>query len=656
MLGQVLAAIGVLRRTRAFAAGTNAPMQRTRARRIRRSMAVLLAGLASMSPVLLAPTAQAADSTELAPVMVVLDGSGSMLATEGSGTKIDAAKAAVHRLVEQVPDNAQLGLEVYGTKTGSSDAEKAAGCRDISLVHPVGPVDRAGIGDAVDAVTPRGYTPIGQSLRMAADALPKQGPRSIVLVSDGEDTCAPPDPCDVAKELKQRGVDLIVHTVGLGVDDTTRAQLTCIATATGGNYTDTDAGSLVETLPLVAVSALRNYQVSGTPISGSTNSKSAPVVTAGPYHDTLGPRDKKYYAVDVPAGWSLYASSTIAYERSVEDNVQESYGTALLGPDGTDCNIEDTGGTSHAQDGEALATGIAFHNDGSDPTASCHTGGRYLIEVTRRGNQSYAHGAALPAELIVGLEPPVRGKQSAGASRPYSDPGGADRPVAGSGSFSTATELPAAGHYVDSIQHGETLFFKVHLQWGQGLSYRLRYEPLSAKGPGSAQVSTTLFNPARQTVDHDQGAYDDSPTTLPSGRTALATPTIAYGNRDSGDDNIEPATIPGWYYFSIKLGEAGSSNTTGTPARLHIDLSVGGAAQPPPPYVGATPEQANGEGIFASAAHAGQPKQQPGQSEDPVRGTSSTGFSPWWLIGGGVVLLLVLVGVGVPLLVRAGRR
>lgn len=654
MLGQFLAAIGLIRRTGSFVPGTNAPMHRAGARRVRRWMAVLLAGLASMSPILLAPAAQAADSTQLAPVMVVLDGSGSMLATDGTGTKIDAAKAAVHRMVEQVPDNAQLGLEVYGTKTGSSDAEKAAGCQDISLVHPVGPVDRAGIGDAVDAVNPRGYTPIGQSLRRAADALPKQGPRSIVLVSDGEDTCAPPDPCEVAKELKQRGVDLIVHTVGLGVDDSTRAQLTCIAAATGGNYTDTDAGSLVETLPLVAVSALRNYQVSGTPISGGTNSNSAPVVTAGPYHDTLGPRDKKYYAVDVPDGWSLYASSTIAYERSVKNSVQEDYGTALLRPDGTNCGIEDTGGTAHAQDGEALATGIAFHNDGSD--SSCHAGGRYLVQVTRHGDQEYAHGAALPAELIVGLEPPVRGKQSAGTSLPYSDRGGADQPIAGSGSFSTATELPAAGHYVDSIQHGETLFFRVHLQWGQGLSYRLRYEPLSANGPGSAQVSTTLFNPARQTVDHDQGSYDDSPTTLPSGRSALSTPTIAYGNRDSGDDGISPATIPGWYYFSIKLGEAGSANTTGTPARLHVDLSVAGAVQPPPPYVGATPEQANGDGIFASAAHAGQPKQQPGQSQDPVRSTSSTGFSPWWLIGGAVVLLLVLVGVGVPLLVRAGRR
>jgi Ca-activated chloride channel family protein len=59
-------------------------------------------------------------------------------------------------------------------------------------------------------VAARVVTPIGESLRQAAAALPADGPRAIGLVSDGIDTCAPPEPCDVAGELAGAGVELAV--------------------------------------------------------------------------------------------------------------------------------------------------------------------------------------------------------------------------------------------------------------------------------------------------------------------------------------------------------------------------------------------------------------------------------------------------------------
>jgi Ca-activated chloride channel family protein len=144
--------------------------------------------------VLAAPgTASAAGRTdELAPVVVVLDASGSMAEPiAGGDTKMAAAKDAVHTLVGALPAQARLGMAVYGTGTGSSAGEKAAGCRDVRVVHDVGPLDRPALDAAVDEVEPRGYTPIGQSLRTAAAELPTEGPRSVVLVSDREDTCAP---------------------------------------------------------------------------------------------------------------------------------------------------------------------------------------------------------------------------------------------------------------------------------------------------------------------------------------------------------------------------------------------------------------------------------------------------------------------------------
>ena len=68
---------------------------------------------------------------ELSPVMVVLDSSGSMTARDagGSGTRMDAAKRAVGSMVDGLPAQAPVGLTIYGAGTGSSGAEKAAGCR-----------------------------------------------------------------------------------------------------------------------------------------------------------------------------------------------------------------------------------------------------------------------------------------------------------------------------------------------------------------------------------------------------------------------------------------------------------------------------------------------------------------------------------------------
>ncbi|MGO4201018.1 VWA domain-containing protein [Rhodococcus sp. TAF43] len=122
----------------------------------------------------------------------------------------------------------------WGTGTGSDEAEKATGCRDIQVLHKVDTLDRDALGSAVDGVKESGWTPMmGNALREAAAAMPSSGPRSIVLVSDGEYNCSPPDPCEVARELKTQGVDSVMHAIGFAVDSAARAQLTCMAQVTG---------------------------------------------------------------------------------------------------------------------------------------------------------------------------------------------------------------------------------------------------------------------------------------------------------------------------------------------------------------------------------------------------------------------------------------
>lgn len=187
----------------------------------------------------------------LNPTVIVLDASGSMKEQDAPGPRIDAAKAAVRTLVEGLPDGAPVGLIVYGTSTDGSDAAKAAGCQDVKTLVPVGPVDKAAFDGAVNGVVASGYTPIGGALRAAAAQLPASGDRNIVVVSDGEDTCAPPEPCDVAKEVAGDG--LAIHTVGFRVSGTAKDQLTCIAQAGGGRYVDVANATQLQALLRTAV-------------------------------------------------------------------------------------------------------------------------------------------------------------------------------------------------------------------------------------------------------------------------------------------------------------------------------------------------------------------------------------------------------------------
>jgi Ca-activated chloride channel family protein len=111
-------------------------------------------------------------------------------------------------VVDTLPDGYPTGLRVYG-------AGKTHGCDDTSLVEPVQPLDRAAMKSAVAAVEPKGDTPIGLSLRKAAGDLPESGRGTVLLVSDGEDNCGDPAPCEVAKQL----ADSAGQGVGLRIDE-----------------------------------------------------------------------------------------------------------------------------------------------------------------------------------------------------------------------------------------------------------------------------------------------------------------------------------------------------------------------------------------------------------------------------------------------------
>ena len=114
-------------------------------------------------------------------------------------------------------------------------------------------------------MTARGYTPITQVITKGVEDFPAdfQGDKVIVLVSDGKETCEG-DPCAMAQALAKKGMKLVIHTVGFGVDEAAKSQLECVARATGGRYFPAESTAELIKVLSQAVETSRTVKVEKT--------------------------------------------------------------------------------------------------------------------------------------------------------------------------------------------------------------------------------------------------------------------------------------------------------------------------------------------------------------------------------------------------------
>lgn len=176
-----------------------------------------------------------ASEEEPPKIIFVLDASGSMWGKVGGEAKIVSAKTVLKKAINDLPDDAEVGLIAYGHRTKGD-------CEDIETLSPLKAIDKSGLGEKIDALDAKGKTPITDSLRKAiaeVKALNTDETVKIVLVSDGLETCDG-DPCKLVKEAKEAGVKIAVHVIGFDTGKLNVSQLECIAQAGGGLYLNAD--------------------------------------------------------------------------------------------------------------------------------------------------------------------------------------------------------------------------------------------------------------------------------------------------------------------------------------------------------------------------------------------------------------------------------
>jgi len=257
----------------------------------------LAAFLAVILPVYAAAQDQNPDT------ILVLDASGSMWGQIDGVNKIVIAREVIADVLTDLPDDLELGLMAYGHN-------RRGDCADIEmLIEPAQGTGRA-IIDAVNAINPRGRTPMSDAVVAAAQALRHtENAATVILVSDGIESCDA-DPCAVAAELEAAGVGFTAHVIGFDVssEPEARAQMQCLADTTGGEFLTADnAEELAAALSQVAVAPPPPAPANVT-VTARVEDGSAPV---SPLNWTLfdpagtallGPVAAPGFVVELPAG------------------------------------------------------------------------------------------------------------------------------------------------------------------------------------------------------------------------------------------------------------------------------------------------------------------------------------------------------------------
>lgn len=362
-------------------------------------------------PSLMSAAAQEQPGEPPTSTMLVLDASGSMAEPVGGGsTKIAAAKRALSDVVDSLPDDAVVGMRVFGAEVFSRDEPGA--CTDSQQVVAPDVDNREDLLAEIERYRPYGETPIGYALRQAARDLDPTSSRSIVLVSDGVATCDP-DPCEVARDLARDGVDLRVDVVGLAVDTAARTQLRCIAAAAGGSYYDADsAEEITALLSTVTERALRPFEIDGEAVTGGETQAEALTLGPGRYVDS--------FAGDVIERWYRYEpqlpGSTV---------LASFYELAPGGLGDIDLSLFDTAGDGCGSGPVAaivpLFSGITRVAP-AEGSSSCE--GPVLIRAVRTGGES----SRLAFGLSVVEEPAVLDVEDLPATDDPSDPVTPPRP------------------------------------------------------------------------------------------------------------------------------------------------------------------------------------------------------------------------------------
>jgi Ca-activated chloride channel homolog len=186
-------------------------------------------------------------------ILFVFDASNSMAGLWESDIKINIARRILISMVDSLQqlDNVQMALRIYGHQSPVPPQD----CNDTKLEVPFGKNNASTIRQRLRFITPKGTTPIANSLAQTpGDFPPCSDCRNIViLITDGLEACNG-DPCAVSEELQRKGIILKPFIIGIGIDENFHETFDCV----GRYYNATHEETFKELLNVVITQALNS--------------------------------------------------------------------------------------------------------------------------------------------------------------------------------------------------------------------------------------------------------------------------------------------------------------------------------------------------------------------------------------------------------------
>jgi Ca-activated chloride channel homolog len=159
------------------------------------------------------PHATVSVPREEATIVLAMDVSRSMKATDVEPTRLDAARTAAKTFLDEVPEKFRVGVVQFATRATVGVAPTEDRELIVTALDTLAPGEGTAIGDAVALSLRVGRPPAGEEDQQEEEA----PPRAIVVISDGARDGGQVEPGEAAQQAKRDGVP--VHTVLVGTPD-----------------------------------------------------------------------------------------------------------------------------------------------------------------------------------------------------------------------------------------------------------------------------------------------------------------------------------------------------------------------------------------------------------------------------------------------------
>ncbi len=168
---------------------------------------------------------------------IILDASGSMMATMEGRTKIEIARDAIASFLGKLDDGVHVGLRVYGH---TKRAIEPGADTDSSLEIPIAPLKSGAYLGKLEGIRCRGKTPLTYSLEQSLKDLKKvPGGKefTLILLTDGMESNRKAKPAEATSRLARTYPKMRFYVIGFDLEDPfARRQLQSVADSGKGLY------------------------------------------------------------------------------------------------------------------------------------------------------------------------------------------------------------------------------------------------------------------------------------------------------------------------------------------------------------------------------------------------------------------------------------